>query len=48
MRPAEALPPGAVVLSLDGTQQRDLRLAGLLWVAGAFTAGALVGRYVLR
>jgi hypothetical protein len=42
--PASALPPGTMVLSVDGTSRTKLRTGIALLAAGLFAAGVATGR----
>lgn len=42
--PASSLPPGAMVLSVEGTSRTKLRTGIALLAAGLFAAGVATGR----
>ena len=46
--PADAVPAGAVVLSTDGTDRRQLRAGFFAWSAGMFMGGVVVGILLSR
>lgn len=45
---ASTLPPGAVVVSLSGTERDDLTSAIIVYAVGVFAVGALAGWYLSR
>jgi hypothetical protein len=42
---ATALPDGAIVLAVDESERRSLKLGAALWLGGALLVGFAIGRW---
>lgn len=45
---AASLPAGAVVLAVDGTERRSLKLGAAVVLAGVFFLGVAIGRWTAK